>query len=145
MRVYGPLYLCMDPPMGVVNGIHFLLWLWSGSGLESTIRWPCWDFRPGPSCIGGVALGFLAGGHHGESFGTGVERLEVSSHSLVVPSARKRVRASGNVGSSPSSLSMSNLTCFFLGFSLVGMGVSSHCALLLDSWGLCCRLRSFVE
>ena len=88
------LHLCMDSPTGVVNWIWFLLcpWLGLGSGLGLTSGWFGWDFRPGPSCIGGVVLGALAGGDHGESLGMGVEGLEESSHSSVAPSTRKRVR-----------------------------------------------------
>ena len=60
----------------------------------------------------GQHWGSSLGTNHGESMGTGVEELGVSSHSLAMPSARKSVRPGGNVGSSPNSLSTSKLTCF---------------------------------
>ena len=39
-------------------------------------------------------------------------------------------------------MSTSNVTCFFLCFSSVGVGASCFCTLLWDSWDLCCRSRS---
>ena len=95
----------------LVNGIWFL-WPWLGSGLGSTSGWSGWDFRPGSSGMGGMVLRALSGGSCGESLGMAVKGLGASSHSSAMPSARKRVRPWGNVGSSPRSPSTSNLTCF---------------------------------
>ena len=134
----------MDPPTGVVNGIQFILRPWFGSGLRSTSRWSGWDFRPFPSFTGGAVLGPSVGGSHGESSGTGVKGIGTSSYSLAASSTRKRVRPWGNVGSSPISPSTSNLT-YSLGFSSASVGASSHHALLLDMFGLGCRLRFFME
>ena len=131
----------MDPSVGVINWIWLLFWPWLGSGLGSTSRWFGWDLRPGPSCMGGVMLV----GSHGESLGMGVEGLGVSSHSLAIPSTRKRVRPWGNMGWLPNSLSTSNQTCFFLCFSSVGVGASSHCTLFLEWQALGCRWRSSME
>ena len=61
MRVYGHLYLCMDPPMGVDNGIQVFLRPWLGLELGLTSGWLHWDFRPYPFCIARVVLGALAG------------------------------------------------------------------------------------
>ena len=47
------------------------------------------------------------------------------------------------MGSSPRSLSSSNLTCFF-GFS-ASVGASLHHALLLDLWCLVYKFRLFTE
>ena len=78
--------------------------------------------------------------------GMGVDGLGVSSCSLAMSSARKRVRPGGNVWSLPNSSFTSNLTCFFLGgFSSVGVRASYHYALLLDLWDLSCRWRSSME
>ena len=65
---------------------------WTGSlGLASSIwvRW-CWGPSEGDSC--------------GVTSGMGVMVPGVSSHSSAEPSARKRVRPRGNMGSSPGPL-----------------------------------------
>ena len=130
VRVYGPLYFCMDPSAGVVNLSQLFFWLWAGSGLGLTSRWFGWDFRPGPSCIGGTALR----PHWGMAMGT-LQSWE-----------RKRVRSGGNGGLLPNSLYTSNLTCFLLFVSSsAGVGASSCCTMLLDSWDLSCRWRSSME
>ena len=72
----------------------------------------------------------------------GVEGLGASSGSLAMPSTRKKVRPKGNVGSLPNSPSTSNLTCFYLAFSSVGMGchldmpISWICRVLVVGWGI---------
>ena len=78
-----------------------------------------------------------------ESMGSEVEELGALLCSAAVPYTKKRVRPVGNVGLSPNSLSTSNLTCFLL--SLSSMGLPSHCTLLLDSWGLSCKWRCSME
>ena len=88
-------------------------------------------------CSGAFARGQPWGIHGHGSRGT-------SSHSLAVPFARKRVRSGDNVGSLPNSSSTLNQTCFF-SFPSTYVGVSSHHALLLDSWDLGCRWRLSIE
>ena len=95
VRVYGAPHLHMDR-------IH--LWGWftglgpscgldqdwdqdqAVDGLAGTLGWV-------PSCVGRVVLGPSLGANCGESMGMGVEEPGVSSHSVTMPSAKKRVRS----------------------------------------------------
>ena len=131
-------HLSMDPSTGVAYRIWFLWpWLGFGSGCLG------WDFRPGSSSGGGNSLGPSLRVGCGESVGPVVVEIRVLGHSMVSPLTRKRVTPSSNVGSSPSSSSMLNLTCFF-SFSSTGVGALLHHALLLASQILDCNFRSLM-
>ena len=171
----GRLQHCQGPPIirwgPIVNfplGFNsFHHWQWLIFSISAWIHLWGWLMRSGPSSFDwgwdwdwsaegqarvlglappvwvGQHWGLLEGGGSGGSSCMGITVPGVLSCSLLEPSTRKRVRPGGNVGSLPRSPSSSNLTCFF-SFT-AGVGVSSHCTLLLDLQGLVYKLRFFIE
>ena len=92
--------------------------------------------------MGGVALRALGRGQLWGIPRQGSIGARSSFCSLAAPSAKKRVRPWGNMGSSPRSPSTSNLPCYLASQLVLGC---SHSTLLLDFWGLVCKMRSFIE
>ena len=126
----------MDPPAGMAH------WIWS-SGLDW--GWLVDDQTLGLVPLMGVEL------HWGPSSWSG---HSISMSSIVIgvrmvhcltasPPDRKRVMPVGNVGSLPSSSSMSNQTCF-LWLSSAGVGGLPCHSLLLDVWVLACTFKSLI-
>ena len=72
-----------------------------------------------------------------------VKGPEASSHSLAIPSTRKRFRPWGNVGASHRSPSTSNLTCFLVSQLVWGHHVTAPYPWI--SMGFVCKLRFFIE
>ena len=88
----------------------------------------------------GQCWGLLRRGSRRDSSCMGVTVPGTLSHYLAEPSAMKRVRSGGNVGSSPRSPSLLNLTCFFGTHLVLGHHFARPCFWIC---GVLCKSAGF--